>query len=308
MKANNFLQAIAAVLLLHTSLSASAQESATPLWQGVGRIALSSDGNEHDHDDWAATPLSLALLASQGLQDAVTLYTYSDHVWGSNHDFPGSDTTSSSYDNMQESAMGSKLWFGFNDTKFVCAVDDPKAAYKAMAKEINASSKENPLIIIAAGPMQVVGEGINRSKVSKRQYVTVVSHSGWNNNHSDKPEEWEEHSGWRWNEMKSKFGTTEGGGVKFVQIKGQNSGKDYKGLYCPKEDYDWIKTSEARNDIKTYKPGAWDFLYQRVSSCVKKGGKYFDPSDAGMVIYMLTGEDRTNPDMAREIMENPNQR
>jgi len=38
----------------------------TPVWQGKGRIAISADGNEHDHDDWAATPLTLALLAASG--------------------------------------------------------------------------------------------------------------------------------------------------------------------------------------------------------------------------------------------------
>ena len=61
----------------------------TPLWQGKGRIVVSADGNEHDHDDWAATPLSLALLAARGLQDKVPLYIYADHVWGSNHEHPG---------------------------------------------------------------------------------------------------------------------------------------------------------------------------------------------------------------------------
>ena len=46
----------------------------TPLWQGKGRILISSDGNEHDHDDWSATALSLALLASQNMQDKLTVF------------------------------------------------------------------------------------------------------------------------------------------------------------------------------------------------------------------------------------------
>ena len=48
----------------------------TPVWQGKGRIAISCDGNEHDDDDWGATPMSLALLAAKGLQDKLTLYVY----------------------------------------------------------------------------------------------------------------------------------------------------------------------------------------------------------------------------------------
>jgi len=38
-----------------------------PLWQAQGRFVISSDGNEHDHDDWGATPLSLAFIAAKGL-------------------------------------------------------------------------------------------------------------------------------------------------------------------------------------------------------------------------------------------------
>jgi hypothetical protein len=56
-----------------------------------GRIVISSDGNEHDEDDWAATPMSLALLASQGLQDQLVAYTFSDHTWGSNKEKKGAD-------------------------------------------------------------------------------------------------------------------------------------------------------------------------------------------------------------------------
>ncbi len=296
------LSALLFVALLHTASPLTAQSS-EPLWQGKGRIAVSSDGNEHDDDDWAATPLTLALLASQGLQDAVTLYTYSDHVWGSNVDKPNHNGMSA-YEHMHKSALGSQKWFAFDDTKFICAVDDPQAAYKAMAKEINASSEKNPLIIIAAGPMQVVGSALELARKSKRKYVTVVSHSNWNDRHSAAPHEGESHTGWTWDKMKEQFEGSEGGSANFVKILNQNGGKDYIGLYCEREHYDWIKTSPARNSIY-YKVGAWDFLYERISSCIKRKGTCYDPSDAGMVVYMLTGEQETNPEMVRKLMENP---
>jgi hypothetical protein len=54
-----------------------------------------------------------------------------------------------------------------------------------------------------------------------------------------------------------------------------------------------------------YKPGAWDWLYSRQETCLKNEGKNFDPSDAGMIVFLLTGVEKTNPEMAREIMENP---
>jgi hypothetical protein len=288
--------------LLFSLVSISAQ---TPLWQGKGRIAISSDGNEHDHDDWAATPLTLAILASQGLQDKVTLYTYSDHIWGSNIDRPTSKSGLNAYEHMRESALGGKKWFGFSNTHFICAVDDAEVAYNAMRDEINKSSKKNPLIIVAAGPMQVVGEAINRAQKKKLKYVTVLSHSQWNNRHADKPSDKEpEHSGWTFQEIIDTFSGKKQGGLKCVQIVDQNGGDDYDGFNAPIAKFDWIKTSDARNN-PFYKPGAWDWLYTRQETCLKEKGKNFDPSDAGMIVYLLTGVEKTEPHMAKELMENP---
>jgi len=287
----------ALVMLLSGSVWAQ-----TPLWQGKGRIVISSDGNEHDSDDWAATPLSLALLSASGLQDYLVLYTYCDHIWGSNQEM-AYDGGPSAYEQMHESALGAKEWFGFDNTKFFCAVDCAEVAYNAIRDEINASTENNPLIIVAAGPMQVVGEALARSNKEARKYVTVLSHSRWNDVHADNPYGvWDVHSGWTWNEMEYSFGRNEGGNVKFVHIADQNHGKDYEGLMAPKEQFDWIKTSKARNN-SLYKKGAWDWLYSRQETVIKDG--QFDPSDAGMIVYLLTGIEKTDPAMAKDIMENP---
>ena len=277
-----------------------------PLWQGKGRIAISSDGNEHDHDDWAATPLSLALLAASGLQDNLVLYTFSDHVWGSNQDHPTSPSGLNSYEHMRESALGGQKWFDFQNSTFICAVDNAVVAYNALRDEINKSSAENPLFIVAAGPMQVVGEAINRAQLEKRQFVTVISHSEWNNRHADQhsKQEWDVHSGWTFQEIKDNFSTAEGGNLKCVQILDQNGGADYLAFNTAKEKFDWIKNSPARNN-SNYKPGAWDWLYSRIETCTKNKGQNFDPSDAGMIVFLLTGIEKTDPEMARKIMENP---
>ncbi len=294
---------ILAVTLLTTASYTFAQ---TPLWQGKGRIAISSDGNEHDDDDWAATPLSLAMLAARGLQDKVVLYTYSDHIWGSNQSCPNNHGMSA-YEHMRESALGGAREFGFDNTKFICAVDNAEVAYNAMKDVINASSASDPLIIIAAGPMQVVGEALNRADKDKLKYVTVLSHSWWNDNHSDHPDckserwysPWDDHEGWTWDEMEETFKA-----AKFVHIKDQNGRKEFEGLQASIDQFDWIKTSPAQFH-KLYKRGSWEWLYSRISTVVKEDCKSFDPSDAGMVVYLLTGVEETNPAMAREIMENP---
>jgi len=291
------------IVLLLGLLSAQAQ---TPVWQGKGRIMISSDGNEHDHDDWAATPLSLALLSASGLQNKLVLYTYCDHIWGSNQDHPTSPSGLNSYQQMRESALNGGEYFGFSNTKFICAVDNAEVAYKSVSDEINKSNADNPLIIVAAGPMQVVGEGINRADKEKRQFVTIISHSNWNNRHADNPSNkfWDVHSGWTFKEIQDTFGIEEGGSLNCIQILDQNGGDDYDGLNTGIEKFDWIKTSLARNK-KYFKKGAWDWLYERQETCVKNKGKNFDASDAGMIIYLLTGVEKTNPDMARVIMENP---
>lgn len=309
MKRRTLLFAVVMLLVLGNVMAQQAP------WQGKGRIAVSSDGNEYDHDDWAATPLTLAMLAARGLQDQLVLYTYSDHVWSSNQVHPN-DHGMSAYEHMRISALGSKEWFGFENSKFICAVDHAETAYNAMRDVINESSADNPLFIIAAGPMQVVGEGINRSDVDKRQFVTVISHSKWNDNHGDTTHSqstWDKHEGWTWDKMVEAFGSKRGGKVNFDHISDQNKGEDYLGLRCEIKHYDWIKSSPARYNPK-YKRGAWDFLYSRLETCVKGVGKgekvvdstlYFDPSDAGIAIYLLTGTQKNSPEDVRKIMENP---
>ncbi len=310
---------ILTILCAMTLLCASVQAQ-TPVWQGKGRIAISSDGNEHDSDDWSATAMTLALLASQGLQDQVSLYVYCDHVWGSNQACPKVHGMSA-YEHMRESALGAKERFGYDNTRFVCGVDNPGRAYAAMAEEINKSSEANPLIILAAGPMQVVGEALKIADKKARKYVTVISHSWWNNEHSDwwsddidrpfpsvKEATWdsgENHTGWTFAEMVEEFEPTKGGATRFIQILDQNGGKDYEGLAAPMERFQWLLTFKGK-DSAPYKYDSWFWLYSRllVHYHVQIKGR-FDVSDAGLALYMLTGVEETNVDMLREKMENP---
>jgi hypothetical protein len=279
----------------------------TPLWQGKGRIVIGCDGNEHDNDDWAATPLSLALLASQGLQDKLAVYMYSDHVWGSNRERAFVNGLNA-YEQMVQSALGGQKWFGFKKTHFICAVDDPKMAYDAIRNEINKSSAGNPLFIIEAGPMQMVGEAISKAEKSKLKYVTLISHSEWNNEHANKPYDWEHHSGWdtlwTFRQIMEQFSAPEKGGLTCVKILDQNGGSDYLGIRTNKSEFDWLKTSALKDKAPYYQRGSWDWLSSRLYSYIDcRGGELFDASDAGMVVYVLTGVEKTNPDMVRRLME-----
>ena len=288
-----------------TSLQQKVGSDTEPLWQGKGRIAISSDGNEHDHDDWPATPFSLALLASQGLQDKVTLYTFSDHIWGSNQAKPNAE------EEMRISAYGAQKHFGFDNTVFIEAVAEPTKAINTLTTQINQSTANDPLFIIAAGPMEVVGQAIAQAKTSALQYVTLISHSQWNNKHSDKPimkqpgvksNHFEpHHSGWTFKEIETDFANKK---LTLVQIVDQNGGEDYDGMRATIEKFEWVKTSSYQTHA-AYQEGSWPWLYTRLESCIKNKETEFDPSDAGLIIFLLTGKQKTDPDDARIIMENP---
>lgn len=265
-----------------------------------GRIIISADGNEHDNDDWAATALSLALLASQGLQDSLVVYTFSDHIWGSNNDII--QGKGQGKEQMLISVNEGKEWFGFSKTKFIEAVGDSSAAFNAIAEEIDRSDAANPLTIIAAGPMHVVGSGISKADANKLKYVRLISHSWWNDFHADRPEnDWDQHSGWTWKEIENQF---KGKGLICDHITDQNGGSDYDGLHAEIEKYDWIKNSPVKDQFP-YKKGSWDWLYSRQLMVIKKNGTEFDPSDAGMVVYLLSGVQKTSPEDVRKLMENP---
>jgi len=292
---------LACLLVANLTTSSFSQ---TPPWQEKGRIVISSDGNEHDHDDWAATPLSLAIIAAKGLQNRLAVYIYSDHIWGSNYEHPGVDGILP-YDQMKESALNGAKMFRFNQTRFICAVDHPEIAYEALKQEIDKSDAENPLFIIAAGPVQVIGESISRASRDKRKYVTLISTLNcWNDTHAANPYPWEKHKGWTMEEIKQHFSNSEGGDLKVISIQNQNPClmKNWK-------EYEWLVTAPERND-PYYQKGSWTWLFNRLCMSIKPvsgADNYYavDPSDAGKVVYLFTGIEHTSPQLCYELMRNP---
>lgn len=290
-----------ALFLIMITLDSLAQET---LWQAKGRIAISCDGNEHDHDDWGATPLSLAIIAAKGLQSKLTLLIYADHIWGSNHEHPGFEGVTPYQQIKQSAVMGGKM-FGFKSTRFVSAVDNPEVAYNALKDQINQSSESDPLFIVVAGPVQVIGEAMARADAAKRKYITIITtDNAWNNNHADSPYlTWENHSGWTLDKIKQLNGD-----CNIVAIRNQNP---YLEKYW--KEYEWLLNAPERNN-SYYKKDSWSWLFNRLCLTSKPRGvdrDYYysiDASDAGKVIFLLTGIQETSPKLCYDIMRNPLQK
>ncbi len=141
----------------------------------TGRIAYTCDGNIHDNDDWDATPWSMALFQAFGRAGAVVQFDYSNHIGVS---------TSEGEIQMDSSALGGAKNFGINPEKVFCDVRNLQATVANLKAEGNKSSPTDPLLFIQGGPMEVAYQCLSAVDLEKRKYITFISHSGWNNDHS----------------------------------------------------------------------------------------------------------------------------
>ncbi len=263
-----------------------------------GRIAMSSDGNAHDPDDWGATVASLGIIAAKNLQDKLTVYTYADHVWSSKEKHRAQIT---------KSAISGGAQFGFDTSRFIAAADNPEMAYAKMKDEIIKSTSKDPLTIIAAGPMQVIGEALRLTKIENSgalKHVRIISHSKSNNQHADRPSKSEKpHEGWHWEEMKEAF-TKEG--VVFDLILDQND-KTNKLV-------GFSSNNAAENGKADW--SVWEFLKDyhkhsvRVNNAIQliytqmKASHKADISDAGMLYYLFTGDVHGGPEKLKAVFDN----
>ncbi len=234
-------------------------------YQGKGRIAISSDGNKHDKDDWGATPSTLAIIAAKGYQDMVIHYDYCDHLGKNDPKMEKQE---------QKSAIEAAKRFGFNRSLFFNDQTQLEKAITNLTNAINQSTENNPLIMILAGPMEVPYRAIAAADKSKLKYVYCLSHSKWNNNHVNPPL------------MTHRAKDIQALGEHWVQIPDQN-----KYLYTKKDwaPWQWLKDSKNKN---------YKWLYHRM----KVEGKP-DISDAGMAFYLMTGNDYGKPIDLKHYLE-----
>jgi hypothetical protein len=261
MKLSYFSVTILAIGLTWTSSRVQAQD---PL-ASRGRLAVSEDGNYHDRDDICSAAMIVAEFAQGGVASRVVYYGYADHYWLS--DPPREQL-------MRESAVNTAtIWGGFNLGVFYNVTQQTSTAISALTAEINKSTSNDPLTILAAGPMQVIGLALAQSDTAHRPYVTVISHSTWNDTHAaqDGPKEGLTGPTYTFNELGQL-------GANLVHIPDQNAGLDK-----PYDQFTWLRDS---NDSRL----TW--LWLRGQAAAKST---FDCSDSGMAYFVLTGDDSATP-------------
>src|SRR5262249_9914473 len=142
---NAFLLACIVGILCHVASTRSCAD-AGPYVRGQfqGRIAWSADGNHNDPDDWAASPVALAILAGCGARDRLVHFDYNcilprtDPAWEKTH---------------AESVLGAAERYGYDPAVFHDCRKDLDGALASIARAIDESSADNPLYFIVAGPM-----------------------------------------------------------------------------------------------------------------------------------------------------------
>jgi hypothetical protein len=238
-----------------------------------GRIAYSADGNHNDPDDWAASPMALAIFAEAGLADRLVHFDYNcilpktDPEWEKIH---------------AESVLGAARRYGYDLTRFHDCRQNLQAAITSLAKAIDDSSADNPLYFIVAGPMEVPYLGIQKSDPARRKFVYCISHSRWNDGFAS-----------AYSFTHTKRSVIESG-VNWVQIRDQNrllSLSPY-GKPGPPESfapYHWMRDSKE-DKVR--------FLWERMIVSTRP-----DPSDAGMAYFLATGDEDCDPEKLRRLID-----
>ncbi|MFP4845003.1 hypothetical protein [Winogradskyella sp. PE311] len=239
-------------------------QNATPIINAPkGRIAVVADGNSPDPDDLGGTAVSIALLRAAGLEDRLVHYSHSCDLVRVKRI---SEQAEKERHALMQSAcdVTARRWGGFDGLTFLDAKWHKDETVKDLTKAINNSTAEDPLWIIEAGEPDIIGYALAASKKNKHKFVKVITHHPANDDAGDF---------YTWQQILD-FGVEE------VRIPDQNiklkvnlSQWDWaKNHADPRIQWVWLQGKIAEvDDVVKFQKGKWD--------C----------SDAGMILYWITG-------------------
>ncbi len=246
------------------------------------RIAISADGNNADDpkdkwlradpDDWGGTPAAMAMLAKADKFKQLVHYSYNNFVEG---------TIAPPKENMMHiNAQEGIKRLGFNRKVFFDGVEQFEAAKKSLIKELKRSTEKDPLYFIHMGPSeflyQCVKECVDSGSADALKHLYVISHSGYNDNHCRRD----------YHHTMTQTIEYSGGRINFKRIKDQNV------KWNPEVGWN----SEKNFDVWKWMLESKDPNIQWLYDCLDDHPRgVADISDAGMVYYLLTGDEMGSP-------------
>lgn len=241
-----------------------------------GRIAFSSDGNYNDEDDWGAFPVAIAILDAFGVVDKLVHVDYCNILAKNDPRF---------HREMSESVLGSAERYDISRSILFNCQTDLSGAIESIKNAINASSAENPLYYVLAGPMEVPFHGIEKSDPDKRKYVYCISHSRWNDGYTGSDQELHSHN--KRDVIPS--------GINWIQVKDGNPNLAHPGGVGRKSKpeqwrlYHWLRNSS-------------DPRLQWIFSRLEAEGRA-DISDSTMTYFLLTGDENADLGKLQSLLD-----
>lgn len=252
------------ILILFALTNLQAQNINPP----AGRIAIVADGNSPDPDDLGGTAVSIALLRAAGLEDRLVHYSYCCDLVVVNRISEAAEKERHAM--MQTTCDGTaRRWGGFENISFFDAKWQLDQTIKDLCKAINASSADDPLWIVEAGEPDIIGFALDATSNEKHQYIKIITHHPANDNAGDF---------YSWQQILD-FGIQE------IRIPDQNNN-----LKVSIAEWDWA-LNHTDDRIQ------WLWLMGKmaeVDDVVKFQKGRWDCSDAGMVLYWITGANTNN--------------
>ena len=247
------------ILVFVVTVSISAQQINPPL----GRIAIIADGNSPDPDDLGGTAVSIALLRAAGLEERLVHYSHSCDLV---RVYKISEKAEIERHALMQAAcdVTARRWGGFENLTFFDAKWQMDATIKDLAKAINESTADDPLWIVEAGEPDIIGFALDASNKGKHKYLKVVTHHPANDNAGDF---------YTWQDILD-FGVEE------IRIPDQNTH-----LKVDIEKWEWARTHPDSRIQQVWLQGK----IAEVDNVVKFQKGKWDCSDAGMVLYWITG-------------------
>lgn len=223
-----------------------------------------ADGNSPDPDDLGGTAVSIALLRASGLADRLVHYSHSC-------DLVRVERISVKAERERHALMQSacdvtaRRWGGFDHVDFLDAKWQQEQTVEDLSNAIEASSASDPLWIIEAGEPDIIGFALQASDKQKHKFVKVITHHPPANDDAGDFFTWQQILDF---------------GIEEVRIPDQNVK-----LKVDLQHWDWAK---KHSDPRIQ----WVWLQGKIAEVddvVKFQKGKWDCSDAGMVLYWLTG-------------------